>query len=107
MKTLSHPAFLTCLILAFVILASAVARWRYVRKQRSASDALPTIPASEMAHPPGTIPTAGPVMGPAHALQESLERALRRGDKALGFIEGSSLPFLDTAPLTHHQPKQG
>jgi hypothetical protein len=29
---------------------------------------------------------------------------LRRGDKALGRIEGSSLPFLDTSPLTHHDP---
>jgi hypothetical protein len=46
------------------------------------------------------------VRGRKHTPREILQRALRRGDKALGNIEGSSLPFLDTAPLTHHDPEK-
>ena len=102
MKFLSHPAFL---ILVFVIAGWAVARWWSVRKRRSDSDKLPTIPASEIVHP-GSSPAPAPVTAPKHTPQEVVERALRRGDKALGSIEGSSLPFLDTSPLTHQdQPE--
>jgi len=101
-KILSHPIFL---VLLFVIAGLAVARWWYVRKQRSDSDELPTIPASGIARP-GRTPTPAPVPGRKHTPQEILQRALRRGDKALGNIEGSSLPFLDTAPLTHQEPEQ-
>jgi len=99
-KFLSHPVFLAFLILVFVIVGFAVARWRYVRKQRSDSANLPTIPASEIVHP-GSSPAPAPVTAPKHTPQEVVERALRRGDKALGSIEGSSLPFLDTSPLAH------
>ena len=103
MKILSHPAFL---IWVFVIVGWAVARWWYVRKQRSDSDKLPTIPASEIAHP-GSTPAPASVTGLKHTPQEVLERALRRGDKALGNLEGSSLPFLDTSPLSHQDhPEQ-
>ena len=97
---LSHPAFLPFLIFVFVIAGWTVARWWSVRKQQSDADKLPTIPASEIVHPGGT-PTPAPVTGPKHTPQEVLERALRRGDKALENLEGPSLPFLDTRPLAH------
>ena len=100
MKFLSHPAFLTFLILVVVIAGWAVARWWSERKQRSDSDKLPTIPASEIVTP-GSSPAPAPVTGPKHTPQEVLERALRRGDKALENLEGPSLPFLDTSPLAH------
>ena len=103
MKILSHPAFL---ILVFVIVGWAVARWWNVRKRRFDSDNLPTIPASEIVHP-GSSPAPAPVPGPKHTPQEVVERALRRGDKALENLEGPSLPFLDTSPLSHQDhPEQ-
>ena len=105
MEILSHPVFL---ILVFVIVGWAgwaAARWWNVRKRRSDSDKLPTIPASEIVHP-GSSPAPAPVPGPKHTPQEVIERALRRGDKALENLEGPSLPFLDTSPLAHQQPKQ-
>ena len=104
-KILSHPAFLAFLILVFVIVGFAVARWRYLRKQRSDSANLPTIPASEIVHP-GSSPAPAPVTAPKHTPQEVVERALRRGDKALENLQGPSLPFLDTAPLAHQEPEQ-
>jgi len=104
-KFFSHPAFLAFLILVFVIVGFVVARWRYVRKQRSASDTLPSIPPSEIAHP-GSGPAPAPRTGSKHTPQEIVERALRRGDKALENLQGPSLPFLDTAPLAHQEPEQ-
>jgi len=104
-KFLSHPAFLAFLILVFVTVGLAVARWRYVRKQRSASDTLPSIPASEIAHP-GSGPAPAPATVSKDTPQEVVERALRRGDKALENLQGPSLPFLDTAPLAHQEPEQ-
>jgi hypothetical protein len=98
-ELLSHPVFV---VLVFVIAGLAVAAWWYVRKQRSESDELPTIPASEITRP-GSTPAPAPVTGPKHAPQEVLERALRRGDKALENLEGPSLPFLDTSPLSHQE----
>src|SRR5215203_2122573 len=93
-------------MLVFVIVGWVVARWWNVRKRRFDSDKLPTIPASEIVHP-GSSPAPAPVAEPKHTPQEILERALRRGDKALENLEGQSLPFLDTSPLAHRAPEQG
>src|SRR5215203_5300644 len=92
-------------MLVFVIVGWVVARWWNARKRRFDSDKLPTIPASEIVHP-GSGPAPAPETGSKHTPREILERALRRGDKALGNLEGSSLPFLDTAPLAHQEPEQ-
>ena len=103
MDVLTHPVLL---ILVFVIAGLGVAAWWYVRKHRSDSDELPTIPASEITHPSSTPARAG-VPSKKHTPREILQRALRRGDKALGTLESSSLPFLDTSPLTHQDhPEQ-
>jgi hypothetical protein len=46
-------------------------------------------------------------MGSKDTPQEIVERALRRGDKALENLQGASLPFLDTSPLPHqHHPEK-
>jgi len=102
MKVLSHPAFL---IVVFVLAGLAAAAWWYVRRQRSKLIELPTIPGSEITRPGSTsLPT--PTASRKHTPREVVQRALRRGDKALESIE-SSLPFLDTSPLTHQDEQLG
>jgi hypothetical protein len=97
MEILSHPVLLG---LAFVIAGGAVAKWWFVRKQRADLDDLPTIRGSDITRPGKTpAPPAAPIR--KHTPREVVQRALRRGDRALGSIEGSALPFLDTSPLTH------
>ena len=99
MRFLSDPFFLA---VVSVSAGFAAAAWWYVRRQRSKLDELPTIPASEIARP-GSAPAALPTPRSKHTPREVVQRALRRGDKALGRIEGSSLPFLDTSPLSHQE----
>ena len=101
MKSLGYLVFVS---LAIVIMGWAVARWWSVRKRHSDADNLPTIPASEIAHP-GSTPAPAPATLREDTPRETLERALRRGDKALENLESPSLPFLDTAPLTHQNPE--
>ena len=103
MKLLRDPVVLT---LAFAIAALIVVGWWYGRKhKRSHPDEMPTIPAPEIAVPSRSAADA-PIRLKKHTTQEILKRALRRGDKALGTnIEDSSLPFLDTSPLTHRDQK--
>jgi len=43
-----------------------------------------------------------PVVGEPVTSQESLRQLLLFGDAAASAADGPSLPFLDTAPLTHH-----
>ena len=99
MKVLSHPVFL---VVVSVLAGLAAAAWWYVRKQRSKLNELPTISPPEIARP-GSTPAALPRPRSKHTPREVVQRALRRGDKALGSIEGSSLPFLDTSPLSHQE----
>jgi len=103
MKVLSHPAFLTVVSL---LAGLAAAAWWFVRKQRSHLNELPTIPGSEIARP-GSTSAALPTPRSKHTPLEVVQRALRRGDKALGSIEGPSLPFLDTSPLSHQEEDVG
>ena len=98
MEFLSHPLFLAFL---FVLAGLGVAWW-YVRKRRVDLNKLPTIPASEFTRP-GINPVPASRPARKHTPRDIVQRALRRGDKALGRIEGSSLPFLDTSPLTHQE----
>ena len=42
------------------------------------------------------------VVGEPVTSQESLRQLLLFGDAAASAADGPSLPFLDTAPLTHH-----
>ena len=101
MRFLIDPIFLVAVsVLAGLVAAS----WWYVRRQRLKLDELPSIPPSEIARPGSTSPPAGlPTPRSKHTPREVVQRALRRGDKALGRIEGSSLPFLDTSPLSHQE----
>jgi hypothetical protein len=98
---LAHPVFL---ISVFALAGVGVTAWRYVRRQRSDREGLPTIPSPEITLP-GSTHAPAPEPSRKHTPRETVERALRRGDKALGSIEGSSLPFLDTSPLTHQEER--
>ena len=102
MRFLSNPVLLVVVAVLAVLAGLAAAAWWYVWRQRSKLDALPSIPPSEIARP-GITPAALPTPSRKHTPREVVQRALRRGDKALGRIEGSSLPFLDTSPLSHQE----
>jgi hypothetical protein len=102
-QLLGDPIFLA---LAFAIAGLVVAGWWYRRRKKRPE--MSKIPASDITRP-GTTAAPPPIPSKKHTYtpREVLKRALRRGDKALGTnIEDSSLPFLDTSPLTHRDPDQ-